>query len=211
MRLYPELPSRRTRTIAADILTLALLAFFAWAGFKVHDTVLTLNSISRGVQDAGTSINDGFGTVAGAVGSVPIIGGALSDSLKEAAGATGGNVIAAGRAGETAVNDTANVLGWVTFLLPTLVLLAFAIPLRVRQVLKLTDARRMLGGELGHERRRLLAMRAAFGLSYADLKPFTEDPIGDLEAGRHDGLLAALYAQAGLVPPAGPAAPARAG
>ena len=100
MRLYPELPSSRTRAIAADILTLALVAFFAWAGIKVHDTVLTLNSISRGVQDAGTSINDGFGTVAGAVGSVPIIGGALSDSLKEAAGATGGNVVQAGRAGE---------------------------------------------------------------------------------------------------------------
>jgi len=208
MRLYPELPSSRTRAIAADILTLALVAFFAWAGIKVHDTVLTLNSISRGVQDAGTSINDGFGTVAGAVGSVPIIGGALSDSLKEAAGATGGNVVQAGRAGEAAVNDTANVLGWVTFLLPTIVLLAFAIPIRVRQILKMTDAEKVLGRELGHERRRLLAMRAAFGLPWADLKPYTEDPIGDLEAGRYEPLVAALYAQAGLRPPAAQPGPA---
>lgn len=205
MRLYPELPSSRTRTIAGDILILAVVAFFAWAGVKVHDTVLTLNTISQGVQDAGNSINDGFGTVAGAVGSVPIIGSALADSLKEAAGATGGNVVRAGQAGETAVNDTANVLGWVTFLLPTIVLLAFAIPIRVRQILKMTDAARVLGDQLGHERRRLLAMRAAFGLSWAELKPYTEDPIGDLEAGRYDALVSALYAQAGLRPPLAPA------
>jgi len=202
MRLYPQLSAPRARTIAGDVVTLILIAFFAWAGMKVHDTVTSLNVISRGVQDAGSSVQTGFSDVAGAVSGIPIVGGALSDSLKGTGGATGGNVAAAGRAGEAAVRDTASVLGWVTFGLPTLVLLAFFIPLRGLQIRRLTNAHRALGASVGPERRRLLAMRAAFGLPWGDLRPFTTDPIGDLEAGRLDPLVAALYADAGLRPPA---------
>ena len=201
MRLYPTLPSDRTRTIAGDIIVIALLVLFAWSGMKVHDTVNDLTSITRGVRDAGTSVQDGFAGVADAVGGIPIVGGALADSLKTTGGATGGNVVSAANAGETAVNDTATVLGWVTFALPTLVLLAFFVPLRGRQIRRLTNAHDALGGAVSEERRRLLAMRAAFGMEWGDLRPFTNDPIGDLEAGRLEPLVAALYAQAGLRPP----------
>jgi hypothetical protein len=201
MHFYPQLPARRTRTIAGDVIVVLLIALFAWSGVKVHDTVTDLNSISRGVQDAGTSVQSGFANVAKTVGSIPIVGGALSDSLGSAGQATGGNVVTAGKEGEQAVNDTARVLGWVTFVLPTLVLLAFFIPLRAFQIRGLTAARRALDGTVGPERRRLLAMRAAFGLPWTDLKPYSTDPIGDLEAGRLDPLVAALYAEAGLRPP----------
>ena len=181
---------------------LVLIAFFAWAGVKVHDSVAGLNNLSRGVQSAGTSVQSGFADVASAVSSIPIVGSQLSDGLTQAGGATGGNVVEAGRAGERAVNDTARILGWVTFLLPTLTLLAVVVPRRIRQVRRLTDAQRVLGPQIGTEHRRLLAMRAAFGMSWADLQPYAPDPIADLEAGRLDGLVAALYADAGLRPPA---------
>lgn len=204
MRLYPTLPSNRTRTVAGDIIVVALLIFFAWAGLKVNDTVNDLTAITTGVRDAGTSVQDGFANVAGAVDGIPLVGGALADSLKTTGGATGGNVVSAAAAGETAVNDTAMVLGLVTFVLPSLVLLAFFIPLRGRQIRKLTNAHHALGGEVSAERRRLLAMRAAFGMDWGDLRPFTKDPIGDLEAGRLEPLIAALYADAGLAPPPAP-------
>ena len=55
-------------------------------------------------------------------------------------------------------------------------------------------------GELSPERRRLMAMRAAFGLPYGDLLRYTQDPLGDLEAGRYDALVAAELEQAGLRP-----------
>ena len=206
MRLYPTLPSDRTRTIAGDIIVVALIALFAWSGIKVHDTVSGLTSITTGVRDAGTSVQSGFADVAGAVDGIPIVGGALADSLKTTGGATGGNVISAADAGETAVNDTATILGWVTFALPTLVLMAFFIPLRGRQIRRLTNAHHALGGPVSAERRRLLAMRAAFGMDWGDLRPFTKDPLGDLEAGRLEPLIAALYADAGLAPPPAPGA-----
>jgi hypothetical protein len=202
MRFYPQLSGPRSRTVARDVIVVLLLVVFAWAGIKVHDTVIELNALSRGVTDAGQAINGGFDRAAEAVGDVPLVGGALRDRLEGAGGATGGNVAAAGRAGESAVSDTASLLGWITFGLPTLVLLAFYLPLRGLQIRRMNRAQRMLGLALSPERRRLLAMRAAFGLSWSDLGSFSKDPIGDLEAGRLDPLVDALYADAGLRPPA---------
>jgi hypothetical protein len=43
-------------------------------------------------------------------------------------------------------------------------------------------------------------MRAAFGLPYGELLRFTKDPLGDLEAGRYDALVAAELEQVGLQP-----------
>ena len=202
MHLYPQLPRPRNVTIAKDVAAVLLIVLFAWAGLKVHGTVTDLNTISRGVQDAGTSVQTGFADVASAVSSVPLVGGQLQEGLAKAGGATGGNVVEAGKAGEQAVDDTARILGWVTFLLPTLTLLVVIVPRRIRQVRRLTDAQRVLAPVVGAERHRLLAMRAAFGMEWADLEPFAPDPLADLEAGRHDGLVAALYADAGLRPPA---------
>jgi hypothetical protein len=202
MRLYPQLSRPRNATIAKDVAAVLLILVFAWAGTTVHSTVTDLNNISRGVQDAGTSVQTGFADVATAVAGIPIVGGQLKDGLQHAGGATGGNVVAAGVAGEQAVNDTARILGWVTFLLPTLTLLVVILPRRIRQVRRLTDAQRVLAPVVGPERLRLLAMRAAFGMEWADLEPYAPDPIADLEAGRLDGLVAALYADAGLHPPA---------
>jgi hypothetical protein len=45
---------------------------------------------------------------------------------------------------------------------------------------------------LDADRERELARRAAYSLPYATLVAHTRDPIGDLLAGRHEGLLAAL-------------------
>lgn len=202
MRLYPQLSRPRNATIAKDVAAVLLIVLFAWSGTEVHGTVTDLNSISRGVQEAGTSVQAGFANVATAVAAVPIVGGQLRDGIQQAGGATGGNVVAAGRAGEQAVNDTARILGWVTFLLPTLTLLVVILPRRIRQVRRMTGAQRVLAPVIGPERRRLLAMRAALGMEWADLEPYAPDPIADLQAGRLDGLVEALYADAGLHPPA---------
>ena len=207
MRFYPELSGPRTRTILCDIGVLLLIGLFAWTGKEVHDTVERVNSLSRGVIDAGSSVQGGFDDAAGAVDDVPVVGGALADGLRSSGSASGGNVAAAGEAGEAAVSDTASLLGWAIFGLPTLVLLAFFVPLRALQVRRLTLGAQMLQGAPPGERRRLLAQRAAFGMAWADLRPFSKDPLGDLQDERYEPLLAALYAEAGLRPPGPQIAP----
>jgi hypothetical protein len=195
MRLYPDVPQARNRTIAGDAAVVALVILFAWLGVKVHDNVAELSGLGRGVRDAGAAVQGGFRSAGDAVGGAPVVGGQLRDALRDAGSGTGGSAVDAGRAGERSAYRLANLLGWLTFLLPTVLLLSRVLPPRVAQARRLTAAQRVLLG--GDER--LLARRAAFGLPYATLLRHTRDPLGDLQAGRHDALVAAVLEDAGLL------------
>lgn len=216
MRLYPASPARLSRTLAGDIAVLLALCVFAWLGFKVHDGIAELASIGRGIQDSGRAISisarestgaveGAFDGVAGRVQALPLLGSQLADALREAPrGATGSlrrtadgearKLIAAGREQERRTYQLANLAGWLTFLVPALALLALALPLRILQILRLNAAERVLPGAPEH----ILAARAAYGLSYRTLARYTSDPFGDLAAGRHAALLAALADDAGV-------------
>jgi len=199
LTLYSEVPRQRARQIASDVVVVLLIAFFAWVGTVVHDTVASLSVLASGVKEAGLTIEGGFTSVADAVGDVPLVGEAIGNAIAGAGDGTGGNLAELGQSGEDAINQLATILGWTTALLPILVLLAVAVPRRVRRVRHMSVARSVLGGLDDAERRRYLAMRAAFGLPYDELLHFTRDPIGDLVAGRHDALVAAALADVGLV------------
>jgi hypothetical protein len=204
MRYYPEPPAQRSRAILGDVVVVALLALFAWLGITVNDTFNDLASLGRGVEEAGTSVQTGFEDAGGLVADVPVVGGALGDAFTEVGAQTGGNTTALGEAGQSAVEDTASLLGWVTFGLPALVVLLWAVPRRVARVRRLSAAGRALGDAPSAERRQHLARRAAYGLPYETLLPYTPDPIGALAAGDYQPLLTALYEDAGLHAPAPP-------
>lgn len=201
MRLYPNVPEARTRQVAADLLVVGLIVLFAWLGMKVNNTVDDLAVLGRGVKDAGGAVQGGFTNAGNAVGGVPLVGGDLKSALTDAGSATGGNVQSAGSAGEQAVEQAAQLLGWVTFGIPTLLVLAGYLPWRIRRLQRLNAAVAVLHAGNDPERRRLLAMRAAMSMAYGDLLPYTRDPIGDLAEGRYEPLLQALYAECGLRPP----------
>jgi len=206
MRFYPDIPSRRAATIARDATLLLLLVLLAWLGVKVHDTVDELSVLGRGVTDAGNSVQSSFRSAADAVDGAPLIGPRLGGGLREAGAGSGGKVAEVGRKGEDSVHETAALLGWLTFLVPGGLLVAWMVPPRVAQVRRLTAASQALAGAGAgsFERRRLLAMRAAFSLPYAQLLAHTRDPLGDLEHERYDALVAAALDDAGLRrPPAG--------
>lgn len=198
MRLYPDIPGSRRSAILRDLLVLVLLVVFAWLGVKVHDSVQSLASVPRGVADSGGAIRDGFSSAGDAVGDAPVIGGPLRDALRNAGSGAGGQIEETGRAGVEDVNHLANLLGWLVFLLPALVLLASYLPDRLVEVRRLTAAARAVGPELTPERRHSLASRAAYGLPYERLMRHTRDPLGDLEAGHYDGLVAAALEDAGV-------------
>src|SRR3954454_4690198 len=202
MRSYPTLPRLRSRTLAGDAAVLLLVVLFAWLGLKVHDGVADLAGLGRGLQDAGTAVGatsrgaagacrDGFGSAADALEGTPVVGGGLAGALRDAGGATAGplqhegdvqarRLVAAGRAGEARAYRTANLLGWLTFLLPTLLVLARWIPQRVRQARELGAADRVMRGAGDPDRAAELARRAAYVLPYSTLLRHTADPIGDL-------------------------------
>jgi hypothetical protein len=216
MRLYPASPTARNRTLAGDLLVVALLILFAWAGVKAHDAILELTALGRGVQDSGraisattrntaSAVDTAFTDAAGAVDGIPLVGEQLAGTLRRApAGATstlrstgdeqGSRIVRLGVEQVRRTETAANWVGWTTFLLPALVLLARTLPGRTRQVLAMGAAHGILAGAPEH----ILAARAAYSLDYKTLRRFTPDPFGDLAAGRHEQLVAALRSESGL-------------
>jgi hypothetical protein len=198
VRLYPEIPSRRLSVVLTDLAIVALLVLFAWLGLKVHDAVDQLAVLGEGVESTGTAVQGGFETAADAVADVPVVGERMAEGLRTAGEGSGGEVAELGRSGEDAVHRLANLLGLLMFLVPSLVLLATTLPDRIALVRRLTTASRVLGEPDTHERRELIAMRAAFSLPYGRLLEYTRDPFGDLAAGRYDALVAAALEDVGL-------------
>jgi hypothetical protein len=200
VRLYPELRGPRARALVADLVAVALLVLFAWAGLKVHDAVDRLAVLGEGVQATGGIVEEGFESAADAVDGTPVVGGEIADGLRSAGEGSGGEVVELGEQGEDGAHDLANVLGFVTFALPALLVIVVWLPGRIGQVRRLRAAARVLGEQATPERRRLLAMRAAFSLPYGQLLGYTRDPLGDLASERYDALVAAALEDAGLRP-----------
>src|SRR5688500_7447036 len=187
--------------MARDLATVLALVLFAKIALEIHDAVDKLAILGEGVESAGTAVTGGFDSAADAVDGAPFVGDDLGDALRGAGEGSGGEVADLGRGGAGAAHDLADLLGLVFFLLPSALLLLWALPPRVRQVRRLNAAARVLRDPAEPERQELLAARAAFGLPYGTLLQYTKDPIGDLQAGRFDALVRAELEQAGLRPP----------
>ena len=146
MRYYPEIPGPRRRAILADLVVVALVASFAWLGLTVNDTFDDAAGLGRGVEEAGNSVQTGFEDAGGFLADVPVVGDELDEAFSDAGAATGGNTAELGVQGAAAIENTALLLGWVTFALPTLAVLLWAVPRRVVRFRRLTAAGRVLAG-----------------------------------------------------------------
>lgn len=199
LTLYPDLPAQRRSQIVRDVLVLLLIVFFVWCGMRVYDLVTALAVLGEGVREAGTTVEGGFTSVADAVGGIPLVGDALSGAFNSVGDGTGGNLADLGQSGVDAVYLLARSLGILTAALPISVLLVAVVPRRVRTIREMSAAREVSSFDVTDpERRKLLAMRAAFGLPFRELLPYTRDPFGDLAEGRYDALVAAALADVGL-------------
>jgi hypothetical protein len=198
MRFYPDIPVRRANTAVRDATTVVALIVLALLGFWVYHAVNSLTILGRGVHDAGSAVQTGFDSAADTVDDIPLAGGKIADGLRSAGDNTGGTVAEAGTRGEQRVHRLALLLGFLTFLLPAAALLSRVVPERLEQIRTLTNATRVLSPIEDDERRRLVAMRAAFSLPYEKLLAHTRDPLGDLAAGRYDALVDAIAEDAGL-------------
>ena len=169
----------------------------AWLALKVHDAVDELAVLGTGVRESGEVVQTGFERAGEAASGIPVVGGEVADALRDAGEGTGGEVAQAGTDGEERVHDLADLLGVLFFAIPASILLVATLPGRIRQVRELNATERLLDTS-SEERRRLVAMRAAFSLPATDLARHTRDPLGDLAAGHYDPLIEAAFDEAGL-------------
>lgn len=138
------------RVRPGDVVVVVLIALFAWLGLRVHDSIAGLADMAQGMQDTGTSIQrsgktaarevrTGVGAAADAADQLPIVGAQLGTGLRDAAestasslereaGATGAELVESGRQGEEDARETAWLIGWLAFLIPTVTLLSQVVP-----------------------------------------------------------------------------------
>jgi len=198
MRFYPGTPQRFANRVVSDVLVVVAIVLFALLGLKVRDTVNSLVVVPQGVRETGSAVQSGFHDAGDAVGDVPIVGDDLSDAFESAGEGSGGRVESLGQEGVDSIHRLADLLGLLVFALPAAMVLAWYLPPRLALVRRLTAASQVLDDQASPERRRLIAMRAAFALPYETLLRHTRDPLGDLEAERYDGLIAAVLDDSGL-------------
>jgi hypothetical protein len=201
MKLYADLPGRRTLQMLADLGVIFWAAGWAWVGRLVHDATLELAAPGETLQDAGSGFRDQMGRAGAAVGDVPLVGEQLSEPFQRA-GSAGTTIEQAGTDLVTAVQQLALLLGWVTALVPILIVGLFWAFLRGRFVRRATAAQRFIDSAADLD---LFALRAMATQPMAKIARISDDPTGAWRA-RDPEVVRALalleLRDSGLRPPA---------
>lgn len=143
----------RARASIGDVLVLVAIIFFAVMAIQLHNSVAGLGEMATGLKDTGveieksgkataTELRSSVGRAADAVGALPIVGGPVKDAVRDTANKSadaveretrdnGRQLAAAGRQGEEDARTTARLVGWMSFLIPTILLLFYWIPRRL--------------------------------------------------------------------------------
>jgi hypothetical protein len=174
MKLYADLPGRRTVQMLSDIGVFAWLALWAWVGRTVHDATLQLAGPGRTLQGAGSGFREQMGQAGASVSEVPLVGDRLAAPF-ERAGSAGTTIEQAGTDLVRAVTDLANVLGWVTALVPIVLVVFVWALLRGRFVRRATAAQRYIDAAADLD---LFALRAMAGQPMRKLAQISDDPAG---------------------------------
>jgi hypothetical protein len=201
MKLYADLPGRRTLQILADLAMLAWVCAWAWVGRLVHDTTMALAAPGHQLEDAGSGFRKQMASAGDSVRDLPLVGDKLTEPFRQAGGA-GTTIERAGTDLVDAVTRLANLLGWVTALVPIIVVgLVWAV-LRGRFVRRATAAQRFIdsAGDLD-----LFALRAMARQPMRRLAAVSDDPTGAWRRGDAATIRALALLElrdSGLHPPA---------
>lgn len=171
MRLYAAAPARCARQVLGDLLLLAWVAAWAWAGREVHDATLTLGQPGRATASAADEMAGRFHDVEGRIGGIPGMGDDLAAPFRGAADAAE-SLAAAGRSQAETVADIALLVGLAIFLIPVLMVAVVYVPLRIRFVRRASAGRRLLAADPA-----LLALRALANQPLRALTKISDDPV----------------------------------
>jgi hypothetical protein len=201
MKLYADLPGRRTLQILADLGVLAWVCLWAWVGRLVHDATMELAAPGRQLQSAGSGFREKMTSAGDSVRDLPLVGDKVSTPFRQVSG-TGTTIEKAGTDLVDAVTRLANVLGWVTALVPILIVGLVWLALRGRFVRRASAAQRFIDNAADLD---LFALRAMAGQPMRKLAAISADPTGAWRRGDEEVIrsLALLELKdTGLRPPA---------
>ena len=205
LTIYPVQWSGRLWRLLLDLLAVLWTAGWAAAGWSVYQLVSALQVVADAISRTGATFNDWVNAFENAVpGGIPGLSGAmrsLADTLRRTAGDP---LIERGMQTHDAIQHLAVATGLFVALLPIVTVTGLYLIWRGRDVRELTAAVEFVhaaerSGRV-REANAVLAHRAVALLPFRQLMRASPDPIGDLVAGRHDALAAAMLRRAGTRP-----------
>lgn len=182
MKLYADLPARRTRQIIADVLVLLWVVIWVRAGFAVRDTVLGALGPARSLEAAGDSLQGSLADVAARVEGIPLLGEAISTPF-DAAAAAGETMRQAGADLVAYVDRTALIVGVTTALLPVVLVVLPWLLFRIAFARRARALTLLLASEDPLD---LLALRALATQPVGTLTRVSPTPAHDWRIGRPD-------------------------
>lgn len=174
MKLYADLPARRSRQVVGDALVISWFVLWVWAGLAVHDGTMELAGPARQTDSSASAMADQLRDAGGKVSEAPLVGDELAAPFDRAADASEG-IAAAGRGTVRAVERLALLLGLSVALIPILIVGAIWGPLRWRFVREATAGARFIDAR---EDLDLFALRALANQPMRVLARISDDPAG---------------------------------
>jgi hypothetical protein len=172
VRPYAELPDKRVRQIALDVVALGWLIGFWLIANHASDLVLQLRTPASAIEQTGSSIAQIFGEGAQLAGQIPFIGSALAGAMEQ--GQQAGQALTnIGQQQADAVSQLASGTWLIVLLVGLIPLVGLWLPSRLRYARAAGDAAALRTQPGGTD---LLALRALTELPSAELRRVTEAP-----------------------------------
>jgi hypothetical protein len=205
LKFYPDRPWPALWMVFVDLLALAWVAFWGFAGWLTYQTVLGLEVIADGIRDTGRTFNDWLESFRNAVPrGIPYISSFLQDQASQLERHTGTPLIELSKTVRHDIAILALALALFIALPPIAYLLLTYVPHRWREAREMGSAlafvrAAIVGGRI-EQAKAVLAYRALATLNFTQLMRTSRDPVGDLANRDYDRLAAAMLDRAGLDP-----------
>ena len=179
MGIYAQRPGRLVGQLLGDLLVLAWVLAWGAVGLFVDRTVSLLAEPAREAARTAERLAGNLSDAADQTSQVPGLGEELRRPFDSASGSLGDLVAAANRQAET-VEWVAALAGWMAFLVPVAVVLAFWLPRRIRFHRRARAAQAFLDSSADLD---LFALRAMASQPMHVLAAISPDPVAAWRAG----------------------------
>ncbi|MFV0462030.1 MAG: hypothetical protein ACK5MP_02365 [Nostocoides sp.] len=174
MKPYADDPSRRTRQVVADVAMALWALLWIRIGMAVHGAVMALAAPGQQLEQAGTSWSQQMNAAGDSTSDLPLVGDKVATPFHTVAG-VGEEISSAGSSLIGAVQSLAMVAGWITALIPILIVVLIWGLLRLRYARRagaMLALARIDGGQDA------LALRALVNQPVRRLLVVSQDPGG---------------------------------
>jgi len=174
MKLYSDIPARRTVQVAADVGIVLWVILWVRVAARVHDATMALAEPGRNLASAGGSFRDKMAGAGDNVDDLPLLEDRVATPFRSAAG-VGTEIERAGNDLVTAVERLSLVLALTTALVPILIVGFVWLVLRGRFVRRAGAAQRFIDAAPDLD---LFALRAMANQPMPRLARVSDDPAG---------------------------------